>query len=80
MVLAGSWWPFVRSRAVGVVAAPSGERRIELPRRDGLLLRAGSVPVRASEQRFPLMVVRLDFSRVPRALVRGGTEWLGGKR
>jgi hypothetical protein len=70
-----SWWPFVRSRAMGVVSAPTGERRIELPRRDGLLLRAGSVPIRASEQRFHLLVVRLDYSRVPRALVRGGEGW-----
>ena len=47
------WWPFVRRRSPGVVSAPSGLRRIELPRRDGLLLRAGSIPLSAKEQRFP---------------------------
>jgi hypothetical protein len=60
------WWPFVRRRAPGVVSAPSGERRIELPRRNGLLLRAGSIPLSAKEQRFPLLIVRLDFSSFPR--------------
>ena len=58
------WWPLVSAGAQGVVW------REELGRRDGLVLRQGSVPVPAARQRYPLMAFRLDFTAVAR---RAGT-------